>query len=74
MLDQLINCVNSPDVLLEHRGIIGLRKIIARNYNPPIKQFVDRGLLKLCMDFTKQKEFPQLKLEAAWILANIASG
>lgn len=60
--------------MLQHKGAIGLRKLLSKNVDPPIKKFVDRGLLNRFIQFVKQTSFPQLKLEAAWALTNIAAG
>ena len=59
---------------MKHRGVIGIRKLLARNVDPPIKRFIDKGLTNLCMWMAKQKDFPQIKLESTWILTNVESG
>lgn len=74
MFDEIAGFINSPDVLTQHRGIIGMRKLLARNFDPPIKKFVDKGLLNKCLWMAQQKELPHIKLEASWILTNVASG
>lgn len=49
MFDELAKLVDSPDVLEQHRGLIGIRKILARNVDPPIKRFIDKGLTNKCI-------------------------
>lgn len=60
--------------MLQHKGIIGMRILMSKNVDPPIKKFVDRGLINICIWLVKQKEYPQIKLEATWTLTNVASG
>lgn len=55
MFDEIAGYINSPDVLTQHRGIIGMRKLLARHVDPPIKKFVDKGLLNKCMWMAQQK-------------------
>jgi hypothetical protein len=37
MFDDLANLVESNDELKVHRGVIGIRKILTQEINPPIK-------------------------------------
>jgi hypothetical protein len=74
MLGQMVACVHSKDVLQKHMGIIGIRKILYQQVNPPIEELIGCGILDQCMELAKQNEFPQLKLEATWILVVIAAG
>ena len=37
MFDKLAAMVYGADVLEIHRGIIGLRKLLAKDYDPPIQ-------------------------------------
>ena len=37
MFEKLVAMLNGVDVLEMHRGIIGLRKLLARDYDPPIQ-------------------------------------
>lgn len=61
-------------MLMQHKGAIGIRKMLARNVDPPIKKFIDKGLTNRCLWLAKQKDYPQIKLETTWILTNVASG
>lgn len=54
--------MSSSDVIQQHRGMIGIRKLLSKNVDPPIQKFVDKNLIFICIWFVKQKEFPQLKL------------
>lgn len=74
MFDKLVSLVFGVDVLEMHRGIIGLRKLLASDNEPPVQAFIDAGLIQKSFEFINQKEFPQLKLEAVWALTNVASG
>jgi len=71
----LIQAVNNNDDILEqHRGMIGIRKILSIAENPPIQSIIDAGLIPKMITYVKQSEFPQLQLEATWALTNVASG
>lgn len=74
MFEKLVAMVYGVDVLEMHRGMIGLRKLLASDYEPPIQQFIDAGLIQKSFELINQKEFPQLKLESVWALTNVASG
>lgn len=45
MFEHLAGLVFGADVLGIHRGIIGLRKLLAGDSNPPVQDFIDRGLI-----------------------------
>ena len=55
MFDQLAACISSADLMEQHRGIIGMRKLLARNVDPPIKRFIDKGLVNKCLWLAQQK-------------------
>lgn len=55
MFDQLASYIVSSDIIYQHRGLIGIRKILARHVDPPIKRFIDKGLTNNCIEFAKQK-------------------
>lgn len=75
MFDELVNCLLSDSIEEKHRGIIGFRKICSNEQSPPpIQQIVDRGLMTVFIEMMKQKMYPQLKLEATWVITNVATG
>ena len=74
MFQKLVALVYGADILEIHRGIIGLRKLLAGDHEPPVQAFIDAGLIQKSFEFIDQKEFPQLKLESVWALTNVASG
>lgn len=45
MFDKLSEYALSSDIMLIHEGVIGMRKLLAKNVDPPIKRFVDKGLI-----------------------------
>eukprot|EP00331_Platyophrya_macrostoma_P023919 CAMPEP_0176442708 /NCGR_PEP_ID=MMETSP0127-20121128/21986_1 /TAXON_ID=938130 /ORGANISM="Platyophrya macrostoma, Strain WH" /LENGTH=404 /DNA_ID=CAMNT_0017827793 /DNA_START=236 /DNA_END=1447 /DNA_ORIENTATION=+ len=57
-----------------HSGIIALRKVLSIESEPPIQEVIDTGIVPLLKDFLLEDQEPQLQLEAAWCLTNIASG
>ena len=60
---------------MKHRSAIGLRVIISEVENFDLMQrVIDAGCVPLLIGFMRQTEYPQLQLEATWILTNIACG
>lgn len=70
----LISAINEGDILNQHYGMIGIRKILSIAENPPIQAVIDAGLIPKMIGYVKQMEYPQLQLEATWALTNVASG
>lgn len=66
--------ITSDDILRQHYGLIGIRKILSIAENPPIQPVIDAGLVPKMIEYVKQTEYPQLQLEATWALTNVASG
>jgi hypothetical protein len=42
--------------------------------DPPIQRVIDNGLIPILIHWMNQQNYPQMKLEACWILTNVASG
>lgn len=74
MFPDLIAAINDQNVLKQHYGMIGIRKILSVAENPPIQAVIDAGLVPRMIEYVKQTEYPQLQLEATWALTNVASG
>ena len=75
--DQLydfLSSIRSTDILEQHKGIIGLRRILSQKTCLPIQEVLDHPSLATILSLTKKTEEPHLQLEAAWCLANLASG
>lgn len=70
----LIAAINDSNILKQHYGMIGVRKILSVAENPPIQAVIDAGLVPRMIEYVKQSEYPQLQLEATWALTNVASG
>jgi hypothetical protein len=70
----LITYITDGNVLNQHHGMIGIRKILSIAENPPIQAVIDAGLVPKMIEYIKQQEYPQLQLEATWALTNVASG
>lgn len=54
--------------------MIGIRKLLSKDDNPPIQQVIDLNLVPRLIDLVKQQQYPYLQMEATWALTNIASG
>lgn len=61
-------------MIQQHYGLIGLRKLVSVEQNPPIQLIIDSGLVPKLIKYVQQEEYSQLQLEATWCLTNIAAG
>ena len=74
MLPDLARAVQEQDIIRVHFGMIGIRELLSITDNTPIQIILDTGLIPLMIELVKQHEYPQLQMESAWALANLASG
>ncbi|CAD8048029.1 unnamed protein product [Paramecium sonneborni] len=70
----LIKKIYSQDVVQLHYGITGLRKMLSVESGAPIQQVIDANLVPKLIEIIQKEQIPQLILEAAWALTNVASG
>ena len=73
-MGELIDDLKHSDILRQHRGAIGIRKLLANPQNTPIQELIDTGIIPYLIEVIKQFEYPQLQMEAAWTITNIAAG
>ena len=73
-LDDIIQGVNSLDMMLRFQATKAAREMLSQENNPPLKLITEAGLIPKLVDFLKVTPLPNLQFEAAWTLANIASG
>lgn len=59
---ELIAAITEGDILEQHRGMIGIRKILSIVDNPPIQAVIDAGLVPRMIEYIKQTNYPQLQL------------
>lgn len=58
----LVTAIYEPDIIKQHYGIIGIRKLLSRAQNPPIQIVIDAGLVPKLIKYVQQTEYPQLQL------------
>lgn len=66
--------INSNDIMLQHRGIMGIRRILCEHKDVPIQAIIDQNAVPKIIEFTQRDNQRHLQLEATWTLANLASG
>jgi hypothetical protein len=59
---ELVSNIISDNVDLKHRGVIGIRKVISVDHDPPIQQVIDAQLVPILIEMCKQTLYPQLQL------------
>ena len=74
MFFELVGNLLDGDINDKHRSIIGMRKILSNGDSPPIHLLFDCNIFNCIIEIFKQSMFPQMKLEASWILTNVAAG
>ena len=74
MLGELTDAVRSQDIKRKHYGIIGIKKLMSHVNLIHNQQVIGLGILSTFIELVKQHEYPQLRLDCARILINIAAG
>lgn len=64
----------SNDEMEIYYGLIGIRRILAADDNPPIQETLDENVLTKIMDYAYLDQKPLMQLQALWCLSNLASG
>ncbi|CAH8305316.1 unnamed protein product [Eruca vesicaria subsp. sativa] len=72
-MTHMVAGVMSDDISLQLEATVGIRKLLSVDYNPPINEVIQSGVVPRLVQFLSSDD-PQLQLETAWALTNIASG
>lgn len=73
-IGDLAQLITNENILYKHKGAIGIRKLLCEKFEETSEYFIKMGLTAHFVMFMEQDEYLQLKLEAAWTLANILNG
>ncbi|XP_068144032.1 importin subunit alpha-like [Drosophila tropicalis] len=73
-VDEMLLALGSEDVKIQFVAVIVARKMLSREPNPPIDKMIAHDIVPICLRFLKWVKDPMVQYEAAWALANIASG
>lgn len=70
----IISAVRGSDQTKKMQAVQSARKILSRERNPPIDDFITAGIIPYLVDFLSDSTNSALQFESAWALTNIASG
>ena len=70
---KIINLFNSNNIDEKFKGLIGIRKLLSIEPNPPIQEIIDLKIVPELINFLDNSP-NEFKYEAIWSLTNIASG
>ncbi len=73
-LPELMSGLLSNDPTLQLKCITGFRKLLSKEFNPPIGQVIAAGAVPHFVQFLSLHDYPALQFEAAWALTNIVAG
>lgn len=73
-MPQIISSITGTDAIKQMQAVQSARKILSREKNPPIDDFIHAGIIPHLVRFLDDKTNPSLQFESAWALTNIASG
>ena len=57
-----------------HHGLIGLRKLLSKEDQPPLQPVIDAGVVPRLVQLISTSSVKKIQLEAAWCLTNLCSG
>ncbi|AFZ81743.1 importin alpha, putative [Theileria equi strain WA] len=73
-LEHYANGLRSSDYNKQLACTKQFRKILSLEFDPPIEQVVNSGVVPIFIEFLTRNDAPELQFEAAWAITNIASG
>ncbi len=73
-LPTLVQKVQSNDAEDLFYGLIGLRKLLSKDENPPVQAIIDTGIVPRLIQLTSVESAKEILIEAAWCLTNLCSG
>ena len=74
-IPQIISSLQKPNVTNDelHEAIMGFRKMLSVEKNPPVREVLDCGALPFFVQLLTKQDSSEIQFEAAWALTNVAS-
>ena len=69
----LTQMLYNDDTTIKLLAVVGMRKLLSIENNPPIQSVIDANLVTVFIQLMHH-HIPKFQFEAAWCLTNIASG
>lgn len=71
---QLVQSLHSLDATVRLNATAQIRQLLSVQPDPPIGEIIQSGIVRQLVHFLEDTRYPELHLEAAYILARISSG
>ena len=71
--NEIISAFRTNDIIQKYTGLVGIRKLLSIQSNPPIQELIDVGIIPELISLLENSPC-EFQYEALWCLTNIATG